>query len=203
MKNIFLLLSLMALLTVACNKTRGNERNASSSSDTQAAQGTSGSDQSANSQSGNSQGSQLSSADRDFVMNAAKGGKAELELGNLASQNASNPAVKQFGQRMVSDHSEANTRLQQIAQQKGLTLPDELPNDAKQLKDQLTAEKGAQFDHTYMQNMVQDHQKDVAEFQQEADSGQDPDIKNFAATTLPVLKQHLQLAQTNLSKVQK
>jgi putative membrane protein len=145
----------------------------------------------------------MSSADHEFLMNAAKGGKAEVELGNLASQNASNPAVKQFGQRMVSDHTQANNRLQQIAQQKGMTLPDDLPDDAKQLKDRLTQEKGTQFDRTYIQNMVQDHHKDVAEFQQEADQGQDPDIKNFAATTLPVLKQHLQLAQTDLSKIQK
>ncbi|MCU1311325.1 MAG: outer membrane protein [Candidatus Angelobacter sp.] len=199
MKNIFLL-SLIAVLSlsVACNKTRGNEKNATSS-ESQPAQGTSGSDQSANSQAGG----QMSSADHEFVMNAAKGGKAEVELGNLAAQNASNPAVKQFGQRMVSDHTQANNRLQQIAQQKGMSLPDDLPDDAKQLKDRLTQEKGVQFDRTYMQNMVQDHQKDVAEFQQEADQGQDPEIKNFAATTLPVLKQHLQLAQTDLSKLQK
>jgi len=200
MKTIFLLF-LMALLTlaVACNRTRGNEKNASSTSESQSAQSTAASDQSASLASGG----QMSSADHEFLMNAAKGGKAEVELGNLASQNASNPAVKQFGQRMVADHTQANNRLQQIAQQKGMTLPDDLPDDAKQLKDRLTQEKGPQFDRTYIQNMVQDHQKDVAEFQQEADQGQDPDIKNFAATTLPVLKQHLQLAQTDLSKIQK
>jgi putative membrane protein len=199
MKNIFLLF-LMALLTltVACSKNRGNEKNASNTGESQATQGTSATDQTAS-----QAGGQMSSADHEFVMNAAKGGKAEVELGNLAAQNASNPAVKQFGQRMVTDHTQANNRLQQIAQQKGMTLPDDLPDDAKQLKDRLTQEKGIQFDRTYMQNMVQDHQKDVAEFQQEADQGQDPDIKNFAATTLPVLKQHLQLAQTDLSKIQK
>jgi putative membrane protein len=199
MKSIFLLFLIALLsLTVACNKTRGNEKNASTSSDSQSAQNTGATDQSAS-----QAGGQMSNADHEFVMNAAKGGKAEVELGNLASQNASNPAVKQFGQRMVSDHTQANNRLQQIAQQKGMSLPDDLPDDAKQLKDRLTQEKGVQFDRTYMQNMVQDHQKDVAEFQQEADQGQDPEIKNFAATTLPVLKQHLQLAQTDLSKIQK
>jgi putative membrane protein len=197
MKNIFLLFLMSLLtLTVACSKNRGNEKNASS--DSQSTQGTAASDQSTNSQAG-----QMSSADHEFMMNAAKGGKAEVELGTLASQNASSPAVKQFGQRMVTDHTQANNRLQQIAQQQGMTLPDDLPDDAKQLKDRLTQEKGIQFDRTYMQNMVQDHQKDVAEFQQEADQGQDPDIKNFAATTLPVLKQHLQLAQADLSKIQK
>ncbi|MCU1306411.1 MAG: outer membrane protein [Acidobacteriaceae bacterium] len=199
MKSIFLLFLIAVLsLAVACNKTRGNEKNASTSSDSQSAQSTGAPDQSAS-----QAGGQMNSADHEFVMNAAKGGKAEVELGNLASQNASNPAVKQFGQRMVSDHTQANNRLQQIAQQKGMSLPDDLPDDAKQLKDRLTQEKGVQFDRTYMQNMVQDHQKDVAEFQQEADQGQDPDIKNFAATTLPVLKQHLLLAQSDLSKIQK
>jgi putative membrane protein len=204
MKSIFLLLLLALLtLTVACNKNRGNEKNASTSSDSQSTQSTGATDQSSSSQSAGGQMGQMSSADHEFLMNAAKGGKAEVELGTLAVQDASNPVVKQFGQRMVTDHTQANHRLQQIAQQKGMTLPDDLPDDAKQLKDRLSQEKGPQFDRTYMQNMVQDHQKDVAEFQKEADQGQDPDIKNFAATTLPVLKQHLQLAETTLSKVQK
>lgn len=195
MKNIFVLFLIAVLgMTVACNRTRGNEKSGSNTGESQAPQG----------MADNSQGgAQMSSADHKFVMNAAKGGKAEVELGSFANQQATNPAVKQFGERMVKDHTEANNRLQQIAQQKGMTLPNDLPDDAKQLKERLTSMKGPEFDRTYMQNMVEDHQKDVAEFQKEADQGQDPDIKNFAATTLPTLKEHLQLAQTTMSKIHK
>jgi putative membrane protein len=195
MKNIFILFLIAVLsMTVGCNRTRGNEKSGSTTGESQAPQG----------MADNSQGgAEMSSADHNFVMNAAKGGTAEVELGSLANQQATKPAVKQFGERMVKDHTEANNRLQQIAQQKGMTLPIGLPDDAKQLKQQLTNMKGPEFDRTYMQNMVEDHQKDVAEFQKEADEGQDPDVKNFAATTLPTLKEHLQLAQTTMSKVQK
>ncbi len=66
---------------------------------------------------------QLSSADREFVRKAAEGGLAEVELGQLATEKASSQDVKQFGQRMVSDHSQANTQLKEIAAQKGVTLP--------------------------------------------------------------------------------
>jgi putative membrane protein len=203
MKNIFLIILIAVIgVSTACNRTRGNQSSSSGSSDnaaqSQAPSGTGGGQD--KSQTG---GGQLSSADRDFIINAAKGGKAEVELGTLASEHAQNPAVKQFGRRMVTDHSEANAKLQQIAQQKGISLPTDLPDDAQQLKQQLTSAQGMQFDKTYIQNMVQDHQKDVAEFQKEAEEGQDPDIKNFAATTLPTLKQHLQLAESTASKVSK
>src|SRR5437899_2212902 len=177
MKKIFAMILVAVLATtIACNRSRSSERGASTTGESQAPQGMG--DQADNSQGG---AHQMSSADHSFLMNAAKGGKAEVELGDLAAQNASSPAVKQFGERMVKDHTEANNRLQQIAQQKGMTMPIDLPDDAKQLKERLTNMKGLEFDRTYMQNMVEDHQKDVAEFQQEADQGQDRDIKNFAA----------------------
>jgi putative membrane protein len=136
-------------------------------------------------------------------MNAAKGGKAEVELGRIASERATNPAVKQFAEKMVTDHSDANNKLQQVAQAKGITLPDELPTEDASIKQRLTQMNGPEFDREYMQHMVQDHQKDVSEFQNEAAQAQDPEIKNFAASTLPTLKQHLQLAQTTEKKIQK
>jgi len=201
MKKVFVVILIAVFsTTIACNRSSSSERGGSTG-ESQAPQGTQG--MGANQAESSQGGAQMSSADHNFLMNAAKGGKAEVELGTLASQQATNPAVKQFGERMVKDHTEANNKLQQIAQQMGMTMPNDLPDDAKQLKEKLTNMKGHEFDLTYMQNMVEDHQKDVAEFQREADQGQDPDIKNFAATTLPTLKEHLQLAQTDLSKIKK
>ncbi len=137
----------------------------------------------------------LSSADRQFVTKAAQGGMAEVELGQLAAQKAQNPQVKEFGQKMVDDHSKANDQLKQIASQEGVTLPTGLDAKDQALKDKLSKLSGDQFDRMYMQHMVQDHKKDVADFQKEANSGKDQQVKQFAQQTLPTLKEHLQMAQ--------
>src|ERR1051326_6076917 len=71
----------------------------------------------------------LASADETFVTKAAQGGLAEVKLGTLATQKASNADVKAFGQQMVDDHSKANDELKQLASTKGITLPTDI--DAK------------------------------------------------------------------------
>jgi putative membrane protein len=138
----------------------------------------------------------LSSQDRDFLMDAAMGGLEEVELGRLAAQQGMSEAVKQFGQRMVDDHSKANTELMTLAQSKGITLPTTL--DEKHQKDvtKLTAMSGAEFDRAYAKMMLSDHNKDVSEFEKQSMRGVDPDLKAFAAKTLPTLQEHLQLAKT-------
>jgi putative membrane protein len=142
-----------------------------------------------------SSSSQLSPADKQFVKKAAEGGMAEVELGQLATQNAKSDEVKQFGQRMVDDHSKANDQLKQLAQQKGVDIPSELSAKDKAEKVHLAKLSGEQFDRAYMQHMVQDHKKDVAEFKKESTSAKDSDVKNWAAQTLPTLEDHLKQAQ--------
>jgi putative membrane protein len=138
-----------------------------------------------------STGGQLAPADKQFVKEAAEGGMTEVELGQLATQNGQSDAVKQFGQRMVDDHTKANDQLKQIAQEKGVTVPTDLSAKDKAEKDHLSKLKGEQFDRAYMQHMVQDHKADVAEFKKEANSGKDSDVKNWASQTLPTLEDHL------------
>ena len=116
----------------------------------------------------------LSSTDRTFAQKAAAGGLAEVSLGQLAEQNASSQQVKDFGQRMVTDHSKANQELQQIAQQENLTLPTQPDSKDEATQKRLTALKGQAFDTSYTKDMVQDHKQDIAEFKREAQSGQDP-----------------------------
>jgi putative membrane protein len=137
----------------------------------------------------------LSATDRTFAQKAAAGGLAEVSLGQLAEQNASSPQVKAFGERMVTDHSQANEELKQIAQSENLTLPTTPESKDQALQKRLSALKGTAFDAAYMQDMVRDQQQDIAEFKQEAESGQDPALKASAQKTLPVLQQHLQMAQ--------
>lgn len=145
----------------------------------------------------------VASADRAFAQKAAIGGMVEVELGKLAQQKAASDEVKQFGARMVQDHSKANDELKQIASTKGLQLPQSL--DAKHQKDvdRLQKMSGASFDRAYMSDMLDDHKQDIAEFKKEASSGRDNDIKGFASKTLPTLQEHLQMAQATNGAVKK
>jgi putative membrane protein len=151
--------------------------------------------------SNSSSSSQLSSADKTFVTKAAQGGMAEVQLGQLATEKAQSDDVKKFGQRMVDDHSKANDQLKSIASQKGVTLPTDLSAKDKAEKDRLSKLSGEQFDKAYMKAMVKDHKTDVAEFQKEANSGKDSDVKNFASQTLPTLQDHLKMAQQDAKTV--
>lgn len=137
----------------------------------------------------------LPKADQKFVMDAAQGGMMEVQLGQLAQQNAQSQDVKNFGQRMVTDHTKANDELKALAQQKGITLPTEMKHKMKSEADKLGKMSGADFDRHYMKMMVKDHEKDVAEFRKATKKVKDPDLNAFAAKTLPVLEQHLQQAK--------
>jgi len=129
--------------------------------------------------------------DRDFVMEAASGGLMEVTLGNLAKTNAASAQVKEFGAMMVTDHTKANNELKAVAAKKNITLP-ETPMEKQQKHiDELKTKKGADFDKAYVDLMVDDHKEDVSKFQDEANKGNDADVKAFAAKTLPVLQKHL------------
>jgi putative membrane protein len=141
-------------------------------------------------------GASIPAADKTFVEKAAVGGLAEVEMGKMAQQKGSSDQVKQFGSRMVEDHSKANDELKKIASSKGITLPTDLDAKHKSKMDKMQKLSGAQFDRAYMDDMVADHKEDVAEFKKEANSGKDSDIKAFAAKTLPTLEDHLKMAQS-------
>ena len=147
--------------------------------------------------------SRLKTADANFADKAAQGGMAEVELGKMAAKKAKDPKVKQFGQRMVDDHTKINDQLKSIATNKGLTLPTMLDSKDEALKNKLSSLQGEEFDKTYMENMVSDHEKDISDFQHEADHGQDADLKAFAQKNLPTLQTHLQLAKDALADVKK
>jgi putative membrane protein len=115
---------------------------------------------------------------------------------HLAEQKASSPEVKQFALEMDKDQARANARLMQIAESRGLAVRTESDGAHKQAAQQLSMLSGAQFDQQYMQAQVADHKTAVALFQQEANSGQDPLLKRYAQTYLPMLQHHLQMAES-------
>lgn len=145
--------------------------------------------------------SALQDADLLFIADAAIGGLAEVQLGQLASEKATNAEVKQFGQMMVTDHGNANTELQTLAQSKSVQLPTTLNEEKTALQQKLAALAGADFDREYMNEMVKDHKEDVEKFQKAANEAIDPEVKAFAAKTLPTLQQHLQKAEEIAAKV--
>jgi putative membrane protein len=138
---------------------------------------------------------QMQKQDASFAQDAASGGMAEVKLGQLAQKNGASPTVKQFGQRMETDHSAANEKLKSVASKDGMTIPGSMSQEDQATYNRLSGMSGAEFDKAYAQDMVEDHQKDIAKFKQEASSGQNPDLKNFASETLPTLQEHLQMAQ--------
>ena len=136
-----------------------------------------------------------------FATNAAQGGMAEVEMGRLASEKASDPAVKAFGARMVADHSKANAELKSLAARKGMQLPAEMNSSQKSEVDKLSKLTGADFDKEYMSTMLSNHETDVKDFETQSKDGNDPDIKGFAGKTLPTLQEHLQMARSAAQKV--
>jgi len=145
--------------------------------------------------------SAMTPEDKEFVSKAGMGGLFEVQAGNLALQKAQNADVKTFAQRMVTDHGNANAELAQLATTKGLALPTELGGEHKSAYDHLNGLSGAEFDKTYMQHMVEDHDKDVPEFDKASTTASDADVKAFAGKTLPVLKEHQTMAKSISSKM--
>jgi len=165
---------------------RGTEMNSARSSKSQTGMGSTGN---------------LNSTDRTFVTKAAQGGMAEVELGRVAEQRASNDAVKNFAKRMVADHSKANDELKSQVQQMSVSVPSSMDAKEQSEKDRLSKLSGAEFDKAYMNKMVQDHKQDLSEFQKEANSGGDETLRSFASKTLPTLQEHMRLAEQVNSQV--
>jgi putative membrane protein len=137
----------------------------------------------------------MKGSDESFMKKAADGGMAEVQLGQLAEKNGSNDGVKQFGQRMVTDHGKMNDKLKSLAATKNVTLPSSVSGKHKSAYNHLSSKTGAEFDKEYITMMIKDHNEDIAEFRKEADSGTDPDVKALASEALPTLQEHLRMAQ--------
>jgi len=143
----------------------------------------------------------LSPVDRGFVLEAASDGVAEVELGRLATQRAASDAVRQFGQRMMTDHGAANQELMQLAQRKGVTLPQQPDAKHRAAIDRLAALTGPQFDQAYMAEMMRDHQADAVVFEREVREGQDPELRAWASKVLGTVREHQRLAADIHSRI--
>jgi putative membrane protein len=139
----------------------------------------------------------LSKSDQRFMMRTAAADMAEVQAAQLAAQKTQDPKVKEFAQKMITDHTANDQQLTSLAQQKGVqvpTAPD--ATDQKQI-DKLSKLDGSKFDKMYMKDQVRDHEKVLKMVQAEAKSASDPDVKAFAAQTVPVIQSHLDMAKSD------
>ncbi|WP_201982726.1 DUF4142 domain-containing protein [Hymenobacter rubidus] len=131
--------------------------------------------------------------DSEFMTKAASGGMLEVEMGKQVLARAVTPEAKKYAEQMVSDHTKGNAELMALAAKKNITLPSTLGDEhAKVLKD-VVEEKGVKMDQEYMKEMLKDHEEDVKEYTDASIKAADPDIKAFAAKTVPMLKMHLDM----------
>ncbi|MDQ1151286.1 DUF4142 domain-containing protein [Sphingobacterium zeae] len=143
----------------------------------------------------------VSEDDAKFVTEAANGGMTEVELGKLAQQKGQHADVKAFGEMMVKDHSKANDEIATLAQSKNITLPATLGAEEQNLKDELSKKSPSDFDKSYIEAMVNDHEKDVKLFENASKNLKDADLKMFVDKTLPTLRSHLEHAKSTKEKL--
>jgi putative membrane protein len=144
---------------------------------------------------------QINQADRTFVRAVALGGLAEVDLAKLAAQKASNDAVKEFAQRMIKDHGEANDRLASLAKANGISLPDQFDSEQRSMRDRLQQAGKTEFDHAYIRGQITNHQQTVQLLIYQIGSGENDDLKAFASDTLPIVLDHLRMAQSIAAQI--
>lgn len=135
------------------------------------------------------------STDEQFIKKAADANMTEIQLGKIAGDNAQSQEVKDFGQRMVSDHTKIGDDLKPIADKLNARIPAEVIAKHKEIIDRLGKLKGDAFDKPYAKAMVQDHEKVISMFEKEESEGKDAELKKFVQNTLPILKEHLEMAK--------
>lgn len=129
--------------------------------------------------------------DSEFAVKAADGGMMEVMMGELAQKNSTMQELKDYGKMLVTDHSKANEELKALAAQKNISLPAAMSSDHQKKYDDMAKKIGQDFDKDFIDMMIDDHEDDIDLFKDEADNGNDADIKAFASKTLPTLQQHL------------
>lgn len=146
--------------------------------------------------------SAINQSDKEFLDFAAKVNQSEIQGGLAAEKKAEAPAVRAFARLMVLDHMELESQLAGVATDNGVQLPNGPSAQAKQEMADLQNMSGAKFDTTYMRDMVQGHQHAVQRFKSEQGQAQARPVEAVVAATLPILEQHLALAQAVQSGIQ-
>lgn len=130
-------------------------------------------------------------SDSDFAVDAANSNCTEIELGELAIKNGKSKKVKNFGVMMIKDRGKANDKLMILSKEKNLNLSTTPKAESQKVIAGLSEKNGDEFDKAYISIMISDHEEDVKKFADATNRLQEPDLKNYAIKTLPVLQKHL------------
>jgi len=136
-----------------------------------------------------------SAVDQAFLRKTLEDNVAQVQMSQLATQKSSSNDVKQFGQRMVQVHQELGTQLKPVATKLGVNEPKNPSKKDKQQIEKMQALSGPDFDTAFLKAMLKEQQTDVKNFNDEAQSAQDPTVQRVAKMDAPVLSQHLQVLQ--------
>ena len=137
---------------------------------------------------------QANDDDKKFLTNASQGNYDEIQLGKLAEQKATNPDVKNFGHRMVTDHTKLGETMKPYASEWGITAPTALSPDAQKEYNDLSGKSGADFDKAYMSDMVSDHSKDLDAFNKEVKDTKDTKFRTTVEHGKSVVAAHKNMA---------
>ena len=129
--------------------------------------------------------------DKMFLRRAAEGGLAEVQLGKLAAEKGSSQEVKDFGQKMVDDHTKLNNDMAPIADSIGVMQPKKMAKGDQAEYDKLNGMSGDDFDKEYLAYMVKDHHEDLHEFRVEAVSTSDPTLRAAVDKGAGVIREHM------------
>lgn len=202
MKKIIMVMALPAVLLAACsNGGQADTESGDTAYNKRSANGNMDHTMNADSADGANTSAQADDASRQFLMDAADGGMAEVEGGNMAQQKASNADVKNFGAMMVKDHSAANEKVKSLAAQRNVTLPATPSDKHKKMAADMNKMSGRQFDKAYMDMMVADHKKDISMFEKALNDTKDEGVRSFITATLPTLRMHLDSAMAIQKRV--
>lgn len=127
----------------------------------------------------------------EFATNAADAGLAEINFANLAISKTNNPEIKAYANMMLKDHGTANDELMALAKSKNVTLPVAMSAENQKRREDISTKTGADFDKAYAKLMEENHVKVLAFMEHQARKGTDPDLKAFAAKTVPMINAHL------------
>jgi putative membrane protein len=136
-------------------------------------------------------------ANQAFLKKAIEGNFAEVSMGELAQKNGNSEGVRAFGQMLQTDHGQANEKAKAAAGDMKVTAPTGPSSKQKSDHDRMAKLSGAKFDQDFAKHMVDDHKKDIAEYQKAAKK--DDAAGRYAKEALPTLQKHLETAQKLMS----
>ena len=136
-----------------------------------------------------------STQDAHFVWAASATNHAEIALGKLAQDRGQSPNEQNFGRMLQADHTNSEQTLSAIAEPLMLKTSPGLNPMQTSLLQHLQTVPDDQFDTAFNHAMIRGHEHAIAQFRKEAATGQNPQLRDFARQSLPVLERHLRMAE--------